>query len=132
MEELSKNLLKKITSEIKAEKYAGAKDVLELVGMGAFAVASLAMPGLPKALKPFVKNPHDFFADKPEPWRRFNIPYLKRTLKRLEKQKLVKISEEAGQQVVTITEAGRKKILKFSWITTDTGLYFKSKTLKFF
>ena len=102
IQELSKTLSKQVTHDLLKEKYAGKADVLKLVGMGAFAVATLAMPGLPKALKPFV-----------------NIPYLKRTLKRLEKQKLVKFSKENGATIVDVTDNGRRQILKYSLDTIE-------------
>ncbi len=111
IKDLSKTLSKQISEEIFREKYTPVREVLTLVGMGVFAAGMLVMPGLPKAVKPFVDI---YNLDAPEPWRRFNIPYLKRTLKRLEKRKLVNISEEDGKQVVKITNEGSQKILKYS------------------
>lgn len=91
------------------KKYAPVKEVLKLVGAGAFLAASLAVPNLPKALKPLLISDQDY-----EVWKRFNIPYLKRTLRRLEAQKWVEISEENKQQVVSITETGKRRILKYA------------------
>jgi len=109
--EISKTLAKQIASENFSKKYARAADVLKLVGIGFFVAGSLVMPNLPLALKPFLdrqrKNEYRL-------WKRFNIPYLKRTLTRLEKQKLVEITEENNIQVVKITEAGKRRILKFA------------------
>lgn len=107
--QLSKILSKQIDKEIFAKKYAPAKEVLKLVGAGSFLAASLVMPNLPLALKPFLKNENEY-----EAWKRFNIPYLKRTLKRLEKQRLVEIDIEGEIQVVKITDRGRQRILKFA------------------
>lgn len=104
---IARTLSKQIDKEIFEKKYAPAKDVLKLVGAGIFLAASIAIPNLPLALKPFLKNQEDY-----EVWKRFNIPYLKRTLKRLESQKMVEIDEENGLQVVKITNAGRRRILK--------------------
>lgn len=109
VKELSQTLSKQVTEELRAKKYAGAKDVLELVGAGAFLAASLVAPKFSRVFKSLINDP-----DAPEPWRRFNIPYLKRTLQRLEKQKLVTIREDKGSSVVEITDSGRRKILKFS------------------
>lgn len=106
---LAKSLTKQIDKEIFEQKYAPIKDILKLVGAGAFLAASLAFPTLPMAIKPFLKNPEEY-----EAWKRFNIPYLKRTLQRLEEQKLVEISEEKNVQVVKITNSGRRKILRFA------------------
>ncbi|MFZ5365920.1 MAG: hypothetical protein ACOZBZ_01365 [Patescibacteria group bacterium] len=104
--EITKILGKQIDKEIFLKKYARVADVLLLVGMGVFLGASLVIPNLPKALLPLFKP------NEKEAWRRFNVPYLKRTLKRLEDEKLVEVDEENGLQVVKITEAGKIKILK--------------------
>lgn len=109
IDQLTKVLSKQIDKEIFDKKYISVKVVLKLVAAGAFLTASLAMPNLPLALKPFLKNGNEF-----EAWKRFNIPYLKRSIKRLEKQKLVEIDEENGLQIVKITNNGRKKILQYA------------------
>jgi len=109
VEEIARSLTKQINKETFNKKYASAKTVLKLVGAGIFLAASFAMPNLPLALKPFLNKEDDY-----EAWKRFNIPYLKRTLRRLEKQKLVETGEEDGTQVVKITNAGKRKILKFA------------------
>lgn len=107
--DIAKILAKQIDKKIFEEKYVKVKTVLTLVGVGVFLAASLAIPNLPLALKPFLKNEDEY-----ETWKRFNIPYLRRTLARLQKQKLVEISEEEGKQVVAMTETGRRKILKYA------------------
>lgn len=106
---LTKTLAKQIDQEIFAKKYAPVREVLKLVGAGAFLAASIAAPNLPLALKPFLDNQKES-----KVWKRFNIPYLKRTLERLEKQKLIEIKEEGEIQVVEITNQGRKRILKYA------------------
>lgn len=109
IEDLAKTLTKQIDKEIFKRKYAPVADILKLVGAGAFLASSIAIPNLPLALKPFLTNPREY-----ESWKRFNIPYLKRTLKRLEKQKLVVVKEKGNMQIVEITEAGRRRILKYA------------------
>ena len=111
IDRLAKVLSKQIDKEIFERKYAPVREVLKLVGAGAFLAASIAIPNLPLALKPFLdhKRKNEF-----EAWKRFNIPYLKRSIQRLEKQKLVEIDEQAGVQVIRITNRGRQKILKFA------------------
>lgn len=108
-DKIARSLAKKIDREEFERKTAPVKDVLALVGAGAFVAASVALPGLPMALKPFLKNPYD-----PKAWKRFNLLYLKRTLERLEKDKFIEISEKNGKQQVTISERGRHRILKFA------------------
>ncbi len=111
IEEISKTLTKQIDKEVFDQKYAPVKTVLTLVGAGFFLGASLVMPHLPLALKPFLKHKRD---EEYEAWKRFNIPYLKRTLERLEKQKLVVLDEKDAIQIVKITDSGKRKILKFA------------------
>lgn len=106
--EIAKTLSQQIDREIFKDKYAGATAILKLVGMGAFLAGSIAIPSLPLILKPFLQE------NEREAWKRFNIPYLKRTLERLERQKLVKIVEDEKYQTVEITEAGQRRILKYA------------------
>lgn len=106
---LAKTLTKQIDREVFEKKSAPVKEVLKLVGAGAFLAASFAIPNLPLALKPFLTD-----SSKQESWKRFNIPYLKRVLYRLEKQKLVEVEEENGLQIIKITDRGRRRILKYS------------------
>jgi len=109
IDELAKILAKQIDAEVFERKYAPMREVLKLVGAGAFLAASAVAPNLPRALKPFLNDSEEY-----DTYKRFNIPYLKQTLKRLERQKLVEIDEEEGKQVVKITEAGRQKILRYA------------------
>lgn len=105
---IAKTLTKQIDKEIFDKKYAKAKDILRLVGAGAFLAASVAIPNLPLALRPFLRT------DEYEAFKRFNFPYLKRALKRLEQQKLVEIEDQEEIQIVKITDRGRRRILKYS------------------
>lgn len=110
-ENVSKTLAKQIDYEIFTKKYAPVADVLKLVGAGLFIASSMVIPNLPLALKPFLDHQRK---NEYRAWKRFNIPYLKRTLERLEKQKLVEIDEEDHMQIVKITGAGQNRILKFA------------------
>lgn len=106
---LSKTLTKQVEFEIFKNKYTRVADILKIVGTGALLAASFAVPNLPVALKPFLTDSSEY-----EAWKRFNIPYLKRTLKRLEKKKLVEIGVEGDMQVVKITDRGKRRILKYA------------------
>lgn len=108
IDQLSKTLLKQIDDEIFREKYAKVEPVLKLIGAGMLLAGAIIAPSLPKALAPF------FQENEYEAYKRFNIPYLKRTLERLEKEKLVETSEENGVQVVKITKAGKIKVLRYA------------------
>jgi len=109
IEYLARTLAKQIDKEIFDQKYAKVADVLALVGAGAFLAASVVAPGLPRAVK-LLSSPNR----ENEAWKRFNIPHLKRTLERLERQKLIETETTKDSQIVKITDAGRRRILKYS------------------
>lgn len=87
------------------------KDILVLLAGGTFLVASLIMPSLPLILKPFLDEKRK--QDENE-WKKFNTWRLKQILKRMHQQKLVEITEKDGVPVVSISENGRRKLLKFN------------------
>lgn len=102
-------LTKHFTKEEKLQKYAPVKEVLALLGRGAILSAALLVPKSASALKPFLAQSPDRDA-----WKRFNISYLQRTLRRLEQNKQIEIIEENGQQIIHLTKNGKRKILKYS------------------
>lgn len=111
LDRLAKVLTKQIDQESFDKKYAPIKKVLIMVGAGAFLAASITMPNLPLILKPYLDKEK---SEEYEVWKRFNVRYLKRSIQRLERQKLVEINEENDMQVIKITNNGRQKILKFA------------------
>jgi hypothetical protein len=108
IDKLSTILAKQIKDDIFERKYAPVKEVLKLVGMGLFMAGAITFRKLPKSIEKL------FIEDEYEVYKRFNIPYLKRTLERLQRQKLVEIGEIQGKQIVKITEAGKERILKYA------------------
>ncbi len=63
-------------------------------------------------MKPFLQN-----KDASVSWKRFNIPNLRRTIERMEKQDLVELVDHHGEQLVRITKAGRHKILNMALVS---------------
>lgn len=108
IEKLNEFLTRQIDQDILDQKYAKANEILKLVAAGMFLATSLVVPNLPKMLKPL------FNTNEKEAWKRFNLPYLKRTLQRLEKQKFIEITKTNGEETVKITELGKSKVLKSS------------------
>lgn len=108
LQSIAQSLSRQIEKETFERKYAPAIDVLKLVGAGVFLAASIAVPTLPMAIKPFLNDNYD----ENKAWKKFNLPYLKRTLRRLEEQKLVETSTENNCQIVKITERGKRRILR--------------------
>ncbi len=81
--------------------------ILLLLAGGAGLAMILVMPGTARLLKDFIKDDSDW-----KEWKKFNLGYLRRTLKKLEKQKLVEIEEKGDKAIVKLTDNGRKKVLE--------------------
>ena len=78
----------------------------ELAGGAGLAVI-LAMPGTALLFKDFIKDDSEW-----KEWKKFNIGYLRRALKKLEAKKLVQIEEIGNKAVVKLTDDGIKKVLE--------------------
>ncbi len=79
-----------------------AKDILKGLALGGFIVACAVVPNLPQVLKLFgVSSSRDSF--------RFM-----RTVKNLQKQKMVSVYRKGGQDVIEITVAGKRKVLSYN------------------
>lgn len=113
---LSKQEIKKLATlleeQIKREKqdktYASVKEILTILAKGSILAFSLIAPNTLQLFASFKKD-YD-----PNFWKKYNFAYLKRTIKRLEKQKLIKIEQKDNTQIVKIAQAGRQKILKYT------------------
>jgi len=109
LEPYFKDIARTLARQKFEKKYAEAEEILKLVGAGVFLAASLVAPGLSRLAGSLIYN-----SQEKEAWKRFNLPYLKRTLNRLERQKLVTTRIENGQQIVEITEVGKRRILRLA------------------
>lgn len=92
----------------KALAYPGVKEVLALLGMGSFLILSAVVPSVPMMAKAILDEKSD------KDWKKYNQSYLRRTLKRLKKQKMIDFDIEGEKIVVKLSNRGRKKILKHS------------------
>ncbi|MBI3956015.1 hypothetical protein HY339_02065 [Candidatus Gottesmanbacteria bacterium] len=109
---LARIIEKKIRKEEVREKYAPVKHVLALLGTGA--VLSLSLFVAPSAImlaKPFLDEK---YRRDESAWKRYNPYYLKRAIRRLREQKLVTVEERDGEEVVTLTNNGKRRILRYS------------------
>lgn len=109
LEPYFKDIAKTLARQKFEERYEGPAQILKLVGAGAFLATAVVAPGLGRALNPIVR---DLTAE--EPWRKYNIPYLKRSLARLEQQKLVVVRTVGTAKEVEITSEGKKRILRMA------------------
>lgn len=105
---LCKILQRKFIKEEVHKKYAPVKQMLTLIGTGAFFAMAIMAPNTARLGKSFLQNNEEY------DWKKYNPFYLRRAMKRLHKEKLVEINEENGQQVVKLTHRGKRKILKYS------------------
>lgn len=104
---LSRMLVKRYENENIQKKYAPIKHVLALAGGGLLVGLMLAAPNSARGVKPFLNQDH-----KPDLWKKYNKSYLCRSIKSLQKQKLVNVHTDiSGQSVISITRSGRKQIL---------------------
>lgn len=89
--------------------YAAVKTVLLLLGAGAAISSVFLAPNSAVVLQKLLPNDPQW-----EQWKQFNTSYLKRTLKRLEQQNHVEITRQNNDTVVTLTQSGKRKVLKFA------------------
>ncbi len=109
---LSELLVRQSEQEKRRYGYASVKQVLGLLGAGAVIGLSLFVsPTAAMLAKPFLDAKRE---KEREMWKQFNESYLKRTLRRMQKEKLVKIVERGGEQVVELTKNGKRRIIKYS------------------
>ena len=83
-------------------RYPYAKEILYLLAAGVSISAVLVAPGMARVLTPLVKE-----------WSGYEKRYLRRTLKRLKKQKLVEVVEKGDEQIVRITKNGMVRALRY-------------------
>lgn len=88
------------------DKYPKVKDILLLLGVTGFVAASLVLPGLPLALKPFLKKEY-------KKWGHFNQRKLKAELKRLKTNGIIQEINQDGEIVFSLTERGKQKLFKY-------------------
>lgn len=112
-DEQIKQLAKVLLTERKQKEIDGKneklKQVLLLLAGGTALITVVTLPGTARLFKEFLKDDSEW-----KEWKMFNINYLRKTLRKLERQKLIEVSEEKGIGKVSLTENGQKKLLKMS------------------
>jgi len=109
---LCQTLTKQLQKQERDRRLAPVKTVLTILGAGAAISAMILAPGTGRVIAPFLKSESDW-----EQWKHFNPSYLRRTLKRLQDQRVIEIQEKNGQNVIVLTSRGKQKILKYSMET---------------
>ena len=102
----------KITDQVKIDPKT--KEVLMLLGAGAFLAASIIFPGLPMVAKPFIDAAKEAERNKRQKeWEKFNLWRLRQVIKRMQNSKLVEVKEEKGIPLIKITQKGKQKLLRY-------------------
>lgn len=109
------SLCSMVSSSIKQvkrqEQYATVKEILITVGLFGVIALTFVMP--PAAI--VGKTIFDEKKKKSwKEWKQYNTYYLKRSLKRLQDQKIVEIVHRDNQEAVILTKDGRKRIIKYA------------------
>ncbi len=112
-DEQIKELAKVLLAERRQKKIDGRneklKQVLLLLAGGTALATALVAPGTARLFKDFLKDDSGW-----KEWKMFNVNYLRRTLRNLERQKLIEVSEKDGIGKVILTDNGKKKLLEMS------------------
>lgn len=106
-------LEKKFQNEERRKKYALVKEVLVLLGKGALLTSLILVPGMGRVVRRsmYSKKADDY----DQAWKRYNESYLRQTIQRLKKQKLVDIVEDGRTSTIQITEKGIRRVLKYAF-----------------
>lgn len=103
---LAKLILEERARKQSNDRYHKIEKVLLLLASGVALTSALIMPGTGKLLRKTARSSES-------EWKEFNENYLKRTIKDLQKKRVVEIREENGFSEVKLTEGGKTRILKF-------------------
>lgn len=101
----------RITTFTKKKIDPKVEDVIKLLGAGTILIASLLMPGVAFTGGILIKEYQKYKREKDrKEWEKFNLWRLRQVIKRLERQKVIKVEND----VVRITNKGRQRLLKFN------------------
>lgn len=87
------------------KKYEKVKDVLLFI---AFFGTCVFAPKTTEIFRPLIKH-NDYYS-----WKKFNLGYLKWNLARLAKAKIIEVDGDKEEKTITITDKGKRKILKYA------------------
>lgn len=109
---LSQMLNKQLRNATIKNRYASVKQILTLLGGGTVLALSLFVsPAAVMLAKPFLDEKRQRDRNS---WKQFNPRYLRATIKRLQKEKIVTVEQRDGEEIVKLTTHGKRRILKYS------------------
>lgn len=108
---LSRLLEHQRKAESISHRYAPIKHVLTLIGLAGVAGITFLSPGGASLGKLIIEEHR---REKEKEWQQYNPWYLRRSLARLHKRKLVDIEYDGKVQTIILTELGKRRILKYA------------------
>ncbi len=102
-------LFQKIKLEKEDIQNAKIKHVLTLIAKAGIVAVMLTAPNTALLARELFEDKEDF-----KIWKQFNERLLKQNLKRLAKQKIIDISQKNGNQIIKISDKGKRKILSYA------------------
>lgn len=104
-----------LEEHIKAEKiryrYAPVRHVLTMIGLAGVAGMMVISPGAASLGRAVLKESR---REREKEWQQYNPSYVRRSISRLHAEKLVEIEDDGKTQTITLTERGRRRILKYA------------------
>ncbi len=102
-------LFQKIKLEKEDIQNAKIKHVLTLIAKAGTVAVMLTAPNTALLARELFEDKKDFRI-----WKQFNERLLRQNLKRLAKQKIIDISQKNGNQIIKISDKGKRKILSYA------------------
>jgi len=106
-------LVKRYSEDERRKRIAKTSEVLALVGKGLLLAGLIFAPRYSRFLSINDEN-NPSSQELYKYYKYYNLPSLKRTLKRLEKQKMIVVKETPEEQIVELTEKGKTRILRYA------------------
>ena len=104
-------LSKQFKKEEICHRYAPVKQVLTIIGIAGALGLTLLAPGIAPITKQIIDSQTQKDRDD---WKQYNPSFLRRSIARLHKQKIVEVFTKDGVHYVKLTERGKKRILKYA------------------
>ena len=111
--DLCSYLIKRYAEDESQKRTAKTREVLAVVGKGLLIAGLLFAPKYSRYLSANDAN-NPTWTEFNKYSKYYNLPLLKKTLKRLQNQKMIVVKETAEEQVVELTEKGRIKVLRYA------------------
>ena len=111
IKEVAQLLAAKMRKEDVHRRYAPVGHILTWIGVAGLVGLSLISPSAIMIAKPFLDEKRRKERDL---WKQYNPSFLKRSIRRLHQQKFVETLRRDGEDVVMLTENGKRRILKYA------------------